>query len=59
MFGKMDDAEALQEAEGGDGGIEIETRGKTGAEDQAKCFERIHGLVIPDERAKDACRAAK
>jgi hypothetical protein len=47
LRGKMDDAEAFQQAEGRDGSVKIKTRGKTGAENQADCFERIHGLAIP------------
>ena len=56
LRGKMDDAEALQEAKGRDGCVKIETRGKTGTENQADCFERIQGLVDPVRggRCKDS-----
>ena len=43
LLGEMDDAETLEEAEGGDGGVDIEAGGEAGAEDEAESFERAHG----------------
>jgi hypothetical protein len=43
VFGEMNDAEALEEAESGDGGVEVQTGGKTCAENETECFERVHG----------------
>ncbi len=40
--GKMDDAETLEEAESGDGGVEIQAGGKSGAKSEAEGFDRIH-----------------
>ena len=39
----MNDAETLEEAESGDGGVDVQAGGKTGAEDEAEGFERAHG----------------
>ena|SRR6266851_2104027 len=43
MFREMNDTEALEEAEGGDGGIKIQAGGKTSTEDETESFERAHG----------------
>src|SRR5258708_37788484 len=45
MFGEMDDAETLEEAESGDSGVDVQAGSKTGAEDEAESFEGIHGCV--------------
>ena len=45
MFGKMNNAEALEQTESRDGGVEVEAGGKTGAEDEAESFERAHGSI--------------
>jgi len=50
VFGELDDAEALKEAERGNGGVEVEAGGKTGAEDEAESFERVHGCSKNDGR---------
>ncbi len=38
LFGEMNDAEALKEAEGGDGGVNVQAGGKACAEDQTESF---------------------
>jgi hypothetical protein len=43
MFGEMDDAESLEEAKSGDGGVDVEAGGKTGPEHKAESFQRAHG----------------
>ena len=43
LLGKMDDAEALEETESGDGGIDVEAGGEASSEDQAESFEGVHG----------------
>ena len=45
MFGEMDDAETLEEAESGDSGVDVQAGSKTGAEDEAESFEGIHGCI--------------
>jgi hypothetical protein len=45
MFGKMNDPETLEEAESGDGGVEVQARGKTGSKDETESFERVHGCA--------------
>jgi hypothetical protein len=44
--GEVDHPKALEETEGGDGGVEIESGGEAGAEDQAESFEGIHGGIV-------------
>src|SRR5258708_32646049 len=45
MFGEVDDAETLEEAESGDSGVDVQAGSKTGAEDEAESFEGIHGCI--------------
>jgi hypothetical protein len=42
FFGEMDDVKAFEKAESGHGGVEIEARGKAGAEREGDDLERIH-----------------
>ena len=44
LFGEMDDAETLEESEGGDSGVDIEAGGEAGAEDEAEGFQGAHGF---------------
>jgi len=44
LLGEMNDAETLEEAEGGDGGVDIEAGGEAGAENEAESFEGAHGF---------------
>lgn len=47
FVGEMDDMEAFEEAESGDGGVKIEAGRETGAEGEADGLKRIHrGLVF-------------
>ena len=46
----MNNAEALEKAESGDGGVEIQSRRKAGAEDETESFERVHGCNKNDVR---------
>jgi len=46
FFGKMDDMEAFEETESGDGGVKIEAGRETGAEGEGDGLERIHGELI-------------
>jgi hypothetical protein len=39
---KLDDSEALEEAQCRDGGVEIQAGGKPGAESEAQCLDGIH-----------------
>src|SRR5580700_3525435 len=41
---KMDDSETLQKPQGRDGRVKIQTRGKSGAEGEPQCFDRIHSV---------------
>jgi hypothetical protein len=38
----MENSETLEHAERGDGGVKIESGGKSGAQRQAEGFDRIH-----------------
>jgi hypothetical protein len=51
LLGEMNDAEALEEAEGGDGGVDIEAGGEAGTEDEAESFEGAHGFMMNDASA--------
>jgi hypothetical protein len=42
FFGEMNDVEAFEKAESGDGSVEIEAGGETGAEGEGDGLERIH-----------------
>ena len=44
LLGEMDYAETLEEAESGDGGVDVETGGEAGAENEAESFEGAHGF---------------
>jgi hypothetical protein len=43
MLGEMNDAEALEEAESGDGGVDVQAGGKASAENEAESFDGAHG----------------
>ena len=46
FLGEMNDAEALEKAESGDGRVDVEAGGEAGAEDKAESFERVHGRNV-------------
>ena len=46
FLGEMNDMEAFEKAEGGDGGVEIEAGRETGAESEGDGLEGIHGGLI-------------
>ena len=46
FFGEVNDVEAFEKTEGGDGGVEIETGRETGTEGEGDGLERIHGGLI-------------
>jgi len=46
FFGEMDDIEAFEKTESGDGGVEIEAGRETGTEGEGDGLERIHGGLI-------------
>jgi len=54
FVGKMDNVEALEETESGDGGVKIEAGRETGAEGEADGLEGIHGGLIFSLTAAEA-----
>jgi hypothetical protein len=44
--GEMNYSESLEQAQGGHGRVQIQTRRKTSAEDQAESFDRVHAAIL-------------
>ena len=51
---KMNDAESLEQAKRGDGGVQVEARGKSGAKRKAKSLQRVHAAMIARRNRFDA-----
>ena len=54
FIGEMDDMEAFEETESGDGGVKIESGRETGTEGEGDGLERIHGGLVFSLTAAEA-----
>jgi hypothetical protein len=43
---EMNDSESLEQAQRGNGRIQIQARRKSGAEGQAERFDRVHAVMV-------------
>ncbi len=46
LYGEMNNSESLEQAQSGHGRVQIQARRKTGAEDQAESFDRVHSAML-------------